>query len=376
MILKKLNYDYIESYNLFLKSSLNSLFYHDYKYKEFICNILDSKSDYILFFDDLDVTNLEIIACFPFIYKESSLGIVYNSLPFFGSIGDLILSQNYLTKLDFIYKLLKEKLLDILLNENIISFVIINNPFSSFFAGIKFSVGDIINELFEQNQFIKDNYLIFKDQRLLYLTIFDFYSNFKENIFKIIKDTTKRNINKAVKMNINVEIRNDMLDFLKIVHYENMDKINGKKKPDDFFLKLDSFFNKGIDYNLFVSFFNKEPIAALLVFYYKNFVEYFIPVIRNEYRSTQALSLAIYSAMEDSFYKGYKIWNWGGTHLDQINLINFKKKWANKFLLYDYIILFNKNKKDLLLNRLNEIKEIFDFFYVFPFKDLASLYKI
>lgn len=384
MIIKKLDLNYKKEYDLFLKNSLYSLFYHTYSYKDFLCDILDSKDNYLLFINNNDERKFnnenienknheEIIACLPLIYKESNFGIVYNSLPFFGSIGDLILNENHKDKLNLIYELLKRELINILENNDVISLVIINNPFINFKSDKNSSMDNIVNSLFIENKFIEQNYLIFNDKRLLYLTMFNFEDNFESNIFKIVRDTARRNINKAMKLGIKVEIRNDMLDFLKHVHYENMDKMNGKRKPDVFFDKLEKYFNEGRDYNIFVSFFNADPVAALLVCYYKDVVEYFVPVIKEEYRSTQALSLAIYYAMEDSFYKGYRIWNWGGTHLEQISLINFKKKWSNKLLFYDYIILFNKNKKDLLFNSLSNIQESFNYFYFFPFKELNNL---
>lgn len=362
MYISELDFEYIDNYSKFLQESINSLVYHTYSYKDFICNILNAKSRYLLILDER-----EVIASLPLIYKESDLGIVYNSLPFFGSIGDLVLKKGYQSKLADIFLLLKKYLLDILIDKNIISLVLITNPFSGF------SISDVIRNLFDEYDYISNNYLVFGDKRLLYLTLFNFENDFNNGIFEIIRDTTKRNIKKSLKLGVRVEIRNDMLDFLKLVHYENMEKIGGKKKPESFFYKMGDYFSKGKDYNLFVSFLGKEPVAALLVFYHRDIVEYFIPVIKEEYRSTQALSLAIFFAMEDSFYKGYKVWNWGGTNLEQHSLINFKKKWSNKLLLYDYIILFNKSKKEFILKSLNNIKEKFDYFYVFPFKYLDSI---
>ena len=59
-----------------------------------------------------------------------------------------------------------------------------------------------------------------------------------------------------------------------------------------------------------------EPVSGLLLLYYNGTVEYFTPVIKPEYRNTQALALVIYEAMEDAISnKQCNNWNWGGTCL-------------------------------------------------------------
>jgi len=106
--------------------------------------------------------------------------------------------------------------------------------------------------------------------------------------------------------------------------------------------------------------------------YHKNFIEYFIPAIKEEYRNTQVLSYIIYNCMEEAWRKGYRIWNWGGTHLEQLILMRFKKKWANSLSYYYYITFFNLKKYELLLSNFKDVIKIFNFYYIIPYRYLKT----
>lgn len=90
-----------------------------------------------------------------------------------------------------------------------------------------------------------------------------------------------------------------------------MAQINGIAKSDRFFNLIPQIFEYGKDYKIYTGFLNNEPIAALLIFYFNKTVEYFTPVVVENYRSYQALSLVIYEAMKDAVKDGYEWWNWG-----------------------------------------------------------------
>jgi lipid II:glycine glycyltransferase (peptidoglycan interpeptide bridge formation enzyme) len=104
------------------------------------------------------------------------------------------------------------------------------------------------------------------------------------------------------------------------------------------------------------------------VFYFKDTVEYFTPVITHDYRHQQPLSLIIFEAMKDSINRGIKKWNWGGTWGTQEGVYRFKSRWGAKDFPYQYHIHYRPEAK--LLTR-NEVMDHYAFFYYLPYDLLA-----
>ena len=114
-----------------------------------------------------------------------------------------------------------------------------------------------------------------------------------------------------------------------------------------------------------------EPVAALLLFYFNQTVEYFTPAIVKAHRSTQALPLTIFVAMKDAIRAGYRNWNWGGTWLSQDGVYDFKKRWGtNEYPYFYYTRLF---RSDIMRRSKTELLEHYPGFFVLPFAALESL---
>jgi lipid II:glycine glycyltransferase (peptidoglycan interpeptide bridge formation enzyme) len=143
-------------------------------------------------------------------------------------------------------------------------------------------------------------------------------------------------VRKGEKLGVEVIVENDAMTFLMTVHEENMREIGGLAKPQRFFKALPQYFRSGQDYRLYVARLEGEPVAAVLVFFYNRTVEYYTPVVRKEYRNSQALSVAIFRAMCDAAGQGYAWWNWGGTWLSQDGVYRFKSRWGTQNLPYRY----------------------------------------
>ncbi len=113
--------------------------------------------------------------------------------------------------------------------------------------------------------------------------------------------------------------------------------IGGNAKPLSVFRTLYEIFDPKEDYNVYVAQKSDEFTAGLLVFYYKEYCEYFTPVINQKYRSEQPLSLLIFTAMKEAYKRRVKYWNWGGTwptHQEGVYL--FKKRWGADERTYNY----------------------------------------
>ena len=97
----------------------------------------------------------------------------------------------------------------------------------------------------------------------------------------------------------------------------------------------------------------------------------YTPVIVEEHREKQPLSLLIFEAMKDASKEGYKLWNWGGTWLTQDGVYRFKSRWGTKDINYYYYTKINSERiyhcsKEELLNEYNDV-------FVIPFSHLKVL---
>ena len=119
--------------------------------------------------------------------------------------------------------------------------------------------------------------------------------------------------------------------------------IGAASKSEQYFHDLFSIFRVGTDYEIFVARKEGQMIAALLVLYHKNIIEYYVPVILSEHRGLQALSLIIYEAMRQNKPKGRTTWNWGGNGASLDSVYRFKKSWGAVDLPYRYFTKINKN---------------------------------
>jgi lipid II:glycine glycyltransferase (peptidoglycan interpeptide bridge formation enzyme) len=179
-------------------------------------------------------------------------------------------------------------------------------------------------------------------------------------------------IRKAIKNSVLVkkEDTKEAFNFIKKSHIINMQNIGGKRKPDQFFDYIRENFRSDKDYTLWLAYYNQKPIASLLLFYYNNTVEYYVPTILQDFRSIQPLSLIIFTAMMDASKKGYKYWNWGGTWPEQEGVYHFKRKWNADNIPYQHFIKIHNPKVHELSKEM--IRKYFPYFYVIPYDKLNA----
>ncbi len=178
----------------------------------------------------------------------------------------------------------------------------------------------------------------------------------------------RRDVRKAQRAGLTVAIENQALGELCRLHQGNMQDIGVKAKPDEFFTLLPDFFNAGENYQLYTARLDSELVAALLVFYFKDTVEYYTPATLKAHRNLEAPSLLIFQAMCDAIDSGYRRWNWGGTQASQQGVYKFKKKWGTVELPYKYHIF--AKREGLLDHDAAFFQEHYDYFYAVPFSEL------
>lgn len=329
---------YLE-YEDFIKKFEGGLFFYSIKYKNFLEELLECESSYYIVVDDN-----EILAVYPMMLKKGKLGIVYNSLPFYGSHGGILSTSHNATNM-----LIKK------INE----ISTLNDTASNMY----------VSNLFENNS-NKDFIYNIEDSRIGQITPIEFNENIEENLMESFHYKTRNMIRKAQKSDIRVHIDNNAFDFLEIIHKENMESIGGKPKSSKFFELIKKYFESNLDYDIYVA--NKDGIyiSAMLVFYYNNVVEYFTPVVKVEYRSFQPLSLLIFQAMVDNSNKKFKWWNWGGTWLSQDGVYRFKSRFGAIDKEYKYFI--KVNNQDIYNSTKEELLSEYENFYTIPFDRLTK----
>jgi lipid II:glycine glycyltransferase (peptidoglycan interpeptide bridge formation enzyme) len=328
---------YYKQYEDFLLTFKDSLLYYSHKYKDFLEELLSVKSHYLLAIDDSG----QIQAILPLMIKNGDYGKVINSLPYYGSNGGI------LAKNEQSFTLLLEEYNNIV--KDSASSTYITNPLQE---NIKELEHDIL------------------DKRIGQWTSLDYQENIEENIMNSFKSSARRNVRKAIKENVVVEIDNTQINFLYETHYKNITSIGGKAKDKSFFELIEKHFEKNKDYNIYIAKLNGEKIGALLLFYHNETVEYFTPAAVSQYRTVQALPLIIYQAMIDANKNGYKLWNWGGTWLTQDGVYKFKNKFGAVDKEYKYFIKINN--QDIYNSSKDELLKEYDNFYVIPFDKLKG----
>lgn len=329
MTIEKLNNEYVDQYNQFLFSHPSALFNHSIKFKSLLEEYLASESDYYIVLDN----DKKIQAVLPLMSSDGNYGTIVNSLPYYGSHGSIIANteEAYNKLLELYYSIIQ------------------NSAASTYIA-----------TPFEEEKEIKHD---LSETRIGQWTLFQ-----NENIIDLFDSSAKRNIKKAQRCGITVAVENDQLDFLYQTHHQNITSIGGKAKEERFFSLIPKYFTPNEDYNIYIARLNGEKIGALLVFYFKDTVEYFTPAVVEEYKSSQPMPLVILQAMEDAYQKNYRKWNWGGTWLTQDGVYNFKKKFGAVDKPYKYYI--NVNNKELFKLSKETILKEYDNFYVVPFDKL------
>lgn len=328
-------------------SNSGSFLYASNKYRLLLKEYLKAEEYYFIAIDSSN----NIRGVLPsFLKSNSNHGNVLNSLPFYGSNGAIIeFAGDFNIRkalLNAFYGLAKEK--------SCIASTIITSPFET-----------------DVNFYEKNSNYMFKDERIGQLTKLPGSNGLiADDLMAVYHQKTRNMIRKAVKNNVTHVVENtpEKLEFIINTHQDNMNKIGGVSKPRSFFNLLATFFNEGIDYKIYTAFLDDRPIAAVLLFYFNKVVEYFTPVISEEFREMQPLSFLIFEAMKDAVLHGYTWWNWGGTWLSQDGVYHFKKRWGTTDHPYYYYT--NVYDPEILKYSKEKLLKEYPNFYVVPFGEL------
>jgi hypothetical protein len=341
-------------YQEFISKCDSALFYHSLKYKKFLEKILTtSVSRYLI-----AVEENKIIAALPMFVLKSESGVVVNSLPFFGSHGSIIslANTNNTIKGDLVRKYLE------------------------YCRSLEALSGTIISNLENQDQTllesIKSDYQDFRTGQITFLPPVSTDIEIETSIMSIIHSKTRNSIRKGLKSGLVFQIDDNpkVLSEIYYLHCDNLRLLNGIPKPMEMFDAISTCFKRSEDYEIFTARTESgQLVSGLLVFYFKDWVEYFVPATNEQFRSMQPLSAVIYLAMKHSMiHKSSRRWNWGGTWPSQPDVYFFKSRWGSKEFPYKY---FTKEFSSISIKdsfSASDLLESFKYFYSIPFSELNS----
>ncbi len=332
-------------------SVASTLLYTSYAYLKMLKGFLSCDIELVLLYDEQNCVK----GFLPIAYKKGSAGVVANSLPFYGSNGSMIITDDVQDK-EAALSLMFQKAIESISSKSCIAATFISNPLDP-------NTDRWLNE-HAGHQLI--------DERIGQISHLPAKSTtLAEDLIKNFEDPRPRNIRKAIKEGIKVYYAHDQeaLTFLYQVHYDNITAINGIPKEKRFFTSIPDYFVEK-DYRVYIAEYQGQKIGALLLFYYNQTVEYFTPAVIENFRNIQPTALLIYQAMLDAVDDGYRNWNWGGTWLSQGGVYDFKKKWGTTDYRYFYYTLLTD--ETLLEKSRQFLLEEYPYFFVVPFSKLKS----
>lgn len=338
--------EYENKYRDYIAKNKNAFMYYSLQYRKLLTNLLQDESDYLIALEGND-----IVGCMPVFYRtDPELGTVANSMPYYGGHGGPLADS------DGVRRKLLEAYLKEIQKKQCVASTIVGSPIEDFDWLYK----DVLKPTFI-------------DERIELMTYFPKVDEdiASESLMGIFHYKVRNMIRKAIKNGVVVQIDNsdDAVEFLYETHKSNMVAIGGMPKEHRLFSLISSDYRKGIDYNIYVASLEGRKIAAMLVFYFMDTVEYYTPAIVSQYRNYQPLSLIIYSAMKDAMRMGMEKWNWGGTGLTQNSLYTFKSRWGTtETRYYYYTKIWDKN---ILKTGKDMILEKYKNYYVYPFGQVS-----
>lgn len=324
------------AYEAFLATQDGATFYHSLRYRDLLLAVTGASAEYLVATSSTDGS---IVGILPLMTCEGRFGTVINSLPFFGSHGGVLAAgEDHARALWNAYA-------ERLGRPGVAAATVVENPFSPY-ASLP-TGGN------------------FEDRRIGQVTPLKSGPEAEADLLQRIESSTRRNINKSAKAGVSVAVENDAIDFLAQTHHENMADIGGTPKPAVFFQEFPRIFQPDRDFKLYVARIEGRPVAALLLYCFKQFIEYFTPVTTAGSREAQPMAAILHRAMLDAAQEGRRIWNWGGTWTSQTGVYRFKRKWGAEDRSYRYAI--HLIRPDLLEREPQELSKAYPWFYVLPF---------
>lgn len=307
------------SYNEFVHCCSGAMIYHTPSYLKALERILGARAPIILAARRQGI----IVGAMPLFLLQTYYGSVVNSLPYYGSHGDILVAEKE-KQPGVVSALMADALADFCAREKVGALNVVGHPLQSRMEAVAERVGVEI-----------------WDRRIGQMSLLQPTTDAEAALGAILSachQKTRNLVRKSLRGNFEILISDADDDWANMIkhHQIGLERIGGRpKKPAEFAALREALRPYGMC-RLYVARHKGEFAGALLNLYYRNWVEYFTPVAVSEFRSEQVLSAIIATAMRDASLEGARIWNWGGTRPNQKGVYHFKKGWGAIDHPYNY----------------------------------------
>jgi len=330
-----------EAYERFLQSQRRSLFFHSLRYRPFLKALVGCGDEYLVATDGDAVRGV-----LPLVYVEREGRRVYNSLPYYGTTAGVIADGTAA------YRSLVGAYNEVATARTTVSATIVGSQFG---------------EAPEADGIVSTHV----DERIAQMTSLPAGSaDPAADILGSCDGSARRNVKKAAAAGIRVERDPSAMDRLRELHEVGLRAIGGLPKGPAFFRLVREHFEPGREFDLYVARRDDVVVAGLLVFYFNQTVEYFVPASDSASRDVQPLSAILIAAMTEAARRGFRWWNWGGTWTTQTGVYRFKRKWGARECVYRHRTQLNEPA--LLAWPPERILSTWPHFFVVPFRALTS----
>jgi len=183
----------------------------------------------------------------------------------------------------------------------------------------------------------------------------------EEEFLASFRSSTRRNIKKALKKNVNIRISNSLDAVKKFYRLNCLTRRNHGLPPQPF-----SFFKKVHDYIIarkkgfvVLAFYQHKIIASAIFFHFGNEAIYKYGASERKYQHLRANNLIMWEAIKWYARNGYRSFSFGRTEPENHGLLQFKRGWRTHettVYYHKYDLLKNKFIEDPIRNgKFNEI---------------------
>lgn len=259
----------------------------------------------------------EIIGWMPLFMKQGPIGVIANSSPFFGSHGGILANDS--AAFDAILK----TAIDYLREQNVLTLNVIHplkDRLSDRYVDVARVVGGVVRVAHVKK-----------------------LQGDREALFDSLAGLTRSNLRrKCWKSGIAVE-RDESENAIALLlrwHCQQMLAMGVQPKSRSFFeMLLHGREGDGVEGRLYVGRIGGEPVAALFVCAWRDWIEYLTPAFDVDHRSVQPLTAVIFEAMLDCARDGFKLWNFGGSGKNLTGVKAFKETWNGENIDYRYFVI-------------------------------------
>jgi hypothetical protein len=349
-ILENLGASSLQEYDSLVLSSEYGMFYHSLRYLQLLGSLVEAAPIILLCYDDGSVAG-----ALPAFIKRNKNTRVLNSLPFIGSHGGVVVRRDIdrCRAREVVRCTLGHLKNEVCRQKDVTVSTIITTPSEK--------ETDLYKSILDPQ---------YHERRVTQMSTIPEVCT-EEELMRTFEKRCRWAIVKAAKNNVLVRALDHfeprMIDALYEMHVDNSAKAAAPAKPRSFFDKVGEIFSIHRDYDVYVAEYRDVVVAALLIFYFGRFVEYFVPAVKVEYRNLNPMNLMILKAMSKATQRNLRIWNFGGTREDLSGVHLFKRSFGARDYAYHCFTSVVSDPSALLQLTAPEVRSAYPWFYVLPY---------